>query len=414
MLERFFTFASAVTRLRANPMGPYLDEFAQQLAQRGYRRMAVRQRVWVVAAFGRWIRRRRVGAADWHRRLIDAFARRRHKAEARRQADTAALRLFFDHLEAVGVIGASAPAIDDSALGVMKRRYEAYLDTHRALSPQTATRHWFIVSRFLVDRFGDGPMDVRTLRPADVTDYLVRGLPRRSAKSAQMQVSVLRSFFRFLRHTGDLDVDLTAAVPSTRRWRLVGVPKYLQPSEVERVLAACDRTSAVGRRNYAILLLLARLGLRGGEVVRLALDDLGWRTGELLVRGKGSVHARLPMPADVGAALAGYLHRDRPDCGIRRVFVCMKAPHRGLGHASTVSTIVRRALEQARLTPPMRGAHVLRHSLATQMLQRGASLQEIGEILRHRSPQTTEIYAKVDLPRLRELVRPWPSAGGAQ
>lgn len=190
------------------------------------------------------------------------------------------------------------------------------------------------------------------------------------------------------------------------------VPKYLAPDEVTRVLNACDRSSPVGRRDYAVLLLLARLGLRGREVVRLELDDIDWHTGALTVRGKGSVRSQLPLPSDVGEALATYLRRDRPRCATRQVFVRARAPHRGLGHPSTISTLVRMALTRAAVNAPMKGAHVLRHSLATDLLRHGASLADIGDVLRHQQPNTTEIYAKVDVARLRLLVQPWPSGGG--
>ena len=164
----------------------------------------------------------------------------------------------------------------------------------------------------------------------------------------------------------------------------------------------------MGRRDYAILLLLARLGLRAGEVVALQFEDINWRTGEILVRGKGMRLDRMPLPDDIGNALASYLRRDRPACPTRRVFVCMKAPHRGLAAHGTVATIVRCAIERANLHPPRKGAHVLRHSLATSMLRSGATMREIGEVLRHRSPNTTEIYAKVDFDGLRSLAHPWP------
>jgi site-specific recombinase XerD len=190
------------------------------------------------------------------------------------------------------------------------------------------------------------------------------------------------------------------------------VPKYLVPEEVERVIGGCDRKTSTGRRNYAILLLLARLGLRAGEVVALKLDDLDWRAGEINIRGKGLFHDRMPLPPDVGAAIASYLSKDRPPCQTRRVFICMKAPHRGFAGPSTLTTIVRRALGQADLHPAFKGAHLLRHSLATSMLRSGATMSEIGEVLRHREPNTTEIYAKVDFDGLRSLAQPWPIGGG--
>jgi len=223
--------------------------------------------------------------------------------------------------------------------------------------------------------------------------------------------TAFRSFFRFLFQNGELQANLAAAVPAIADWRLSTVPKYLLPKEVDRVLAGCDRQTSTGRRDFAILLLLARLGLRAGEVVALQLDDIDWRAGEILVRGKGLLHDRMPLPVDVGEALTSYLRTDRPPCKTRRVFVCMKAPRSGFAGPSTLTTIVRRALDRADLHPAMRGAHVLRHSLATTMLRSGASMTEIGEILRHRTPNTTEIYAKLDFDGLRSLAHPWPSVG---
>jgi site-specific recombinase XerD len=170
----------------------------------------------------------------------------------------------------------------------------------------------------------------------------------------------------------------------------------------------------MGRRDYALLLLLARLGLRAGEIVAMQLDDIDWRSGEILVRGKGLLYDRMPLPVDVGQALAVYLRHDRPSSKTRCVFVCRKAPQRGFSGPSTVSTIVRRALDRAGLHPGFKGAHLLRHSLATSMIRSGASMSEIGEILRHRSPSTTEIYAKLDFEGLRSLAQPWPNLGGAQ
>ncbi len=411
MLDHFFPGCAARQRLRANPIGSHLDGFTAWASQRGYARTTIRQDVWALAAFGRWLHRRGRSIGNLRRRDADDFCRRRC-AVHRRERDIAALRSFLDYLEAANLIPAIRPVIDRSPLAQLKDRYEAYLQRDRALAPLTITRHWFVLRRFLVERFGDGRIDLLALRSEDVTRYLLRHVPAQSRFSTH--VSMLRSFLRFLWQAGDTDRDLAAAIPPIRRWRLVEVPKYLAATEVAHLLASVDRTSASGRRNYAILLLLARLGLRAGEVVRLELEDLDWRTGELTVRGKGSVHARLPLPREVGAALVTYLRTDRPPCATRRVFVCLKAPHRGLGHPATVSTLVHCALTRAGLTPPTTGAHLLRHSLATDLLRHGASLGDIGEVLRHRLPQTTEIYAKVNIDRLRTVAQPWPRPGGAR
>jgi site-specific recombinase XerD len=228
-------------------------------------------------------------------------------------------------------------------------------------------------------------------------------------------VTALRSLFRFLLQRGAIERDLSACVPRVADWRLATIPKYLSPEEIDRLLDACDPRTAVGRRDEAILRLLAHLGLRAGEVVALELDDIHWRVGEITVRGsKRLPHDRLPLLADVGEALATYVHNDRPHDPTRRVFLCMRAPRRGFAGPGAVSTIVRRALARAGLCPAVKGAHLLRHSLATRMLRHGASLREIGEVLRHRSVNTTEIYAKVDVAGLRGLAQPWPGAGGAR
>lgn len=414
MVERFFRDGAAPERLRASPIGPHLDSFTTVVMQRGYARSTIRLQLWLLADLGRWLKRQVLSIGDLRASVTDAFLKRRRRARRLRRGDAATLHLFLDHLQAEGVIPAPRPVVDRSTLGQLKDRYEEYLLKERGLSPWTAYRNWFVVRRFLTERFGAGPIRLRRLRPADVTHFLLRHPSRPVSPSAHLHVSALRSFFRFLFQEGDTDGDLSAAVPSVRRWRLVDVPKYLKPTDVEQLLGSGDRTSPVGRRNYALLLLLARLGLRAGEVVRLELGDIDWRAGELTVRGKGLVHDRLPLLREVGEALVAYLRTDRPSCTTRRVFVRMKAPHRGFNHPSTVSTIVRRALERARLTPPITGAHLLRHSLATGLLRHGASLTEIGEVLRHRTPNTTEIYAKVDLAGLRALAHPWPVGGGEQ
>ena len=397
-------------RMRASPLGSQLDAFAALLSALGYTRASSRDRLWTLAALGRWLRRRGLALTELRHVHIAAFLKRRRRRNLRR-GDAATVRLFLEYLEGQGVIPAS-PRADPTPMQALQGRYEAYLRDDRGLSPVTGPRHRCVLRRFLHACFGDGPIDLRALTAADVTRYVVTQTPSRSPASAQLHASTLRSFLRVLWQAGEIASDLTAAIPPVRRWRLVDVPKYLPSGDVTRVLDACPRTTRVGRRDYAILLLLARLGLRGGEIVRLELGDIDWHAGELLVRGKGSVRSRLPLPCDVGEAVATYLRRDRPRCATRRVFVRARAPHRGLGHPSTVSTLVRVALTRARVNAPMKGAHVLRHSLATELLRRGASIADIGDVLRHQHPQTTEIYAKVDLTRLRLLAQPWPSGGG--
>jgi site-specific recombinase XerD len=255
-------------------------------------------------------------------------------------------------------------------------------------------------------------MCLNRLRPQDVTAFVLRDTTTLSRKRLQLTNCALRSFLGFLYQTGQLTTNLAAVVPSVASWRLSDLPQFLEPEQVAGLLRSCDQGSQAGRRDYAVLLLLARLGLRGGEVVHLTLDDINWEAGELLIRGKSAREDRLPLPHDVGRALANYLQKGRPDCSSRRVFIRTSAPRQGFSGSAAICGIVERALARAQITSEHKGAHLLRHSLATKMLRRGSSLTQIGQILRHQQAQTTEIYAKVDLTALRALAQPWP--GGAQ
>jgi site-specific recombinase XerD len=219
-------------------------------------------------------------------------------------------------------------------------------------------------------------------------------------------VTALRSFLRFLQLRGQIKTDLAAAISGVAHWRMSNIPKYLSPEQVEKLLRSCDRNTLSGQRDYAILLLLARLGLRGGEVLTMTLDDVDWDHGEIVVRGRRRRLDRLPLPKDVGMALVHYLKHGRPVCTTRRLFIRLKAPRRGL-RQSAICCVIRRALKRAGLNPTFKGAHLMRHSLATGMLRRGASLREIGQLLRHVEPTTTQIYAKVDIQALRRIALPW-------
>lgn len=319
------------------------------------------------------------------------------------------LEQFPDDLALIPSLGVESA---ETPFAILEGQYERYLRTERGLAAATVINYLPYVRRFLVERFGDGELRLLELGPPDISSFVLRHADSMSPGRAKLMVTALRSFFRFLLQRGAIEMDLAAAVPTVADWRQSAVPKYLTPEEVQAVLDACDRDKPAGRRDYAVLLLLARLGLRAGEVVALRLNDMDWRAGEMTVTGKGLRRDRMPLPTDVGQALASYLQQDRPVCSSRRLFIRMRAPHRGFAHASTVSTIVRRAVQRAGLHPPVTGAHLLRHSLATGMLRQGASLAEVGEVLRHRALNTTEIYAKIDFDGLRSVAQVWPESWG--
>lgn len=245
--------------------------------------------------------------------------------------------------------------------------------------------------------------------------YLMECSRNRSSEGMRLVVVTLRSLMRFLYLRGELAIDLSLAVSRFQKWKLASVPTYLSSADVERVLAACDLATPTGRRDRAVLLLLARLGLRAGEVVTLELGDIAWRAGEILVRGKGRQRDHLPLLPDVGEALALYLRSDRGESASRRAFLRLKAPREGLAGPASVGHIVRRLLARVGIIRTSRGAaHMFRHSLATRMIRHGASISEIAEVLRHRSQNTTGIYAKVAFQALRDVARPWPGEGGGQ
>lgn len=415
MLERFFADDAVVQRQRWGPLGPYLDSYAAMVDALGYARSTTRGQLWSLAELGRWLERRAISVAGLDERVIETFlTERRRRRGGLRRSDTASCRLFLEYLRSEGIVAPCKSRRAESALDGLTRRYETYLKRERGLEQATVDAYRPFVHRLLVERFGDELLRLEILDPSDILSFVQRHAHSMSPKRAQLMVSALRSFLRFLLQQGEIASDLAACVPAVADWRLSTVPKYLGAEEIERLLSICDQRTRIGRRDYAILMLLARLGLRANEVVVLELDDLDWRAGEIVVRGKGQRHDRLPLLQEVGEALAAYLRRDRPGGSTRRVFVRTRAPIRGFAGPQTISTIVRRALQRADLEAPAKGvaAHLLRHSLATEMLRRGASMTEIAEVLRHRSPSTTEIYAKVDIGGLRSLAQPWPGSGG--
>jgi site-specific recombinase XerD len=268
-----------------------------------------------------------------------------------------------------------------------------------------------VVRAFLAECFPTEIPDFRRLCASAIADFVQRHAQRTTTKYASNAVTALRSFFRHLLHRGSIDTDLAACVPTIATWSLSNVPRFLPAEQIQRVLSSCDRNTGIGKRNYAILLLMARLGLRAGEVVALTLEDLDWEAGLITVRAKCKRVTQMPLPFEAGAAMADYLRQARPHCSCRRVFFRDKAPLVGFANSVAICSLVDRALRRAGVESPYRGSHLFRHSLATQMLKQGASLPEIGDLLRHRRPDTTAIYAKVDLISLRAIALPWPGGG---
>lgn len=389
---------------------PHLESFIRSLRVAGYARGTIRGKQRIAMSFVAWLGDKRVSVAAVDETNATAFLGRTGKrSQSRRANERAAVRGYLRHLRGMPGPTSRRPKNGPSP-AAMARRYAEYLRSGRGLTERSIEIYMPYVEAFLNSQgAANGQFRPRTLNAQIVRDYLLNRTRGRSSAYAKLVATSLRSLLRFLFLREETSLDMSSAVPTVRRWSRAPVHAFLAPEAIEQVLEVPDRATPGGRRDYAILLLLARLGLRAGEIVTLELDDIRWRSGEIVVRGKGRHVDRLPLVSDVGEALAGYLQDGRGPTSSRRVFLRKIAPHVGLTGPSAVGCVVREALARAGVTRP-RGyaAHIFRHSLATRMINHGASLPEIAEVLRHRSPVTTEIYAKVDFETLRGVAQPWP------
>jgi integrase/recombinase XerD len=410
-MEQFFENPQTLLRLREGPLGIYIDSFAKQLADQGYARSSARYQLLLVADFSRWLEQQQITDSDITSEHIGCYLRQRAERYRPGKGDLSTLKRLLDLLRQKGVIAEKMAPIVQTPADLLVDEFRSYLRQERALADSTVTYYLGFISRFLKERFADREVTLSVLCAADVIGFVERQAACLHPKRAQVMTTALRSFLQYARYRGDINIDLSAAVPTVANWRKASIPRFISPDQVALVLAHCNQQTAIGRRDYAILLLLARLGLRGGEVAALTLDDIDWEAGYITVRCKGGQWTKLPLPVDVGEAIAAYVKEGRPRATSRRLFLRGHAPAVGFRGPVAISSLVMHALRRAGIDSPHKGAHLFRHTLATRMLGEGASLAEIGELLRHRSPQTTEIYAKVDLGSLRTLALPWP--GGA-
>ena len=402
-------------RLRHAPEGPaagYLGLFEQVLSREGYAPESILGQLRLVSSFSAWLKLKNIPLKELTQDCATLYLRYRYRSHHRchTRHDRPVLRRFIEVLQEIQVIKPDTPAAPTAAESWLAS-YAAYLESDLGLSKRTIDSYVLKVRPLLNAHLKTKSMRLDGLTAADVIDYLRREVVRLDNPSSTKSLpAALRSFLRYARYCNAIKLDLASAVPSAPCWAMTSIPRAIAPEHVRRALTCCDRRKSVGRRDYAILLLLARLGLRAGEIVHLKLDDIDWESGTLRIHGKGRRDSALPLLADVGSAIAAYLKDGRPRSESRRVFLCAQAPVRGFKHGNAVSNVVKYALERAGIDSPRKGAHQFRHALGTEMLRRKSSLAEIGEVLRHRHPDTTKIYTKVDLRSLRELAPHWPRA----
>lgn len=410
MLKKIYKDCSRCAHLARPPLGDYVEPFAAFEFKIGFAPLTVREHLRVVGRFNQWLSRQNLDVGDIDECLVGKFLGRKNHLRDSRIKETPPTQWLLSFLREVDAISPLEPKPPDelSASEQILRQFADYLLFSRGLAETTTQRCVSIVRFFLQDRCLSDLESFDTVNASNVSSFIVEQSRQRGQRYALDSANALRALFRWLKIQGRISNNLEDAVPSVASWRLRSVPTILTPQQVRRILRSCDRRTRMGRRNYAILVLLARLGLRAGEVVRMRLDDIDWKRGELLVRRKNDRRDLLPLPSDVGEALVGYLRHGRSDYTERRVFLCERAPRCALGNSSTVSSIVAAAFRRAGLKTQRRGAHVLRHSLATSLLHGGATMTEIGSLLGHQSLAATEVYTKVDLDALKVVVQPWP------
>jgi site-specific recombinase XerD len=392
---------------KAGVLGPQVEGYRVWLAQRGYTPGTIKNMLNDLGRVGQWSTAVGLDAGQLDEDRMVAFLTARRDAGQGRVPGIRAMAPLLSYLREVEVAPAAKPLL--TPLGSLLARYRSWLVGERGLAATTVRRYENTARRFLLERATVGEVfEPAALSGVDINGFLLRECGRVSAGSAKGRVAELRSVLRFLYVQGITALPLGTAVPPVGGWRLATLPPpAMTAADVERLLDGCDRGGAVGIRDFAIMTLVARLGLRSIEVARLELRDVDWRAGELVVRGKGRRQDRLPLPVDVGEAVVAYLSGGRDLAGGRRLFLTCRAP-RGPIRADLVGDVVERACLRVGL--PVVGPHRLRHALASELLRHGAGLVAISQVLRHQDLATTALYAKVDLDALRRVAQPWPGA----
>jgi site-specific recombinase XerD len=410
--EEYLAGSLLFGRLKKGCHAQLIECYAARLVEGGLARRVILRSLRLIGDFMSWMARSRFRVADIDGPMVERFLRDRARKRPKYSGDRPALKRFLSVLRDAGVISPAEPPRITTQDQIFAD-FGDYLQRERGLAPTSIIRHLPAIRRFLCEVCPAGSKDLGKINHADVVRYVERHARDGSPSSGKLMCWSLRAFFRYLHHKGLNRIPLAGCVPSIRRRKFANLPTFLSAEQVQKVLNSCDRATAIGRRNYAILMMLAKLGLRADEIVTLTLDDIDWRSGEMRLRAKGRQQVGMPIPPDVGAAVVAYLRDARPKSSCRRVFLRAPAPHVGFAFSSAITTIAKTALAHAGVRGfAHQGAHIFRHSLATELLRSDATLSEIGQLLGHQGHDTTRIYAKVDINTLRTLNPPWP--GGAQ
>ena len=396
----------ALRKRKKGPLSPYLDSFGWRLYECGYSPGVGQAYIRYVSYLSQWLEQKGFKAPQLDEHKIRDYMEvlKHHKDTV---VSSSPYLLFLSYLREKGVIKKSPPPVKNQIDSIV-HEYVEYLLNERGLAKSTIPHRRIFSRRFLEERFGKKPVVLSQLKARDFIRYIENHAHEYGALYRGTMVLVLRDFCRFLYLHKYIQEDISVSIPRVPYWKATILPNHLVRSDVERILKTCERNTPKGMRDYAILLLLVRLGLRAGEVRNLTLDDVDWESGEITICGKGSKRNRLPLPQEIGRALVQYLQHGRPPCSSRHLFIRLRAPHTKFQSSSPIGKIVERAIKRAGLNPPHKGSHLLRHTFATSLLRQGASLPEIGRMLGHESISSTQVYAHVDIKNLKKVAQPWP------
>jgi len=410
MLTIYFKSPFTLERLRSGPSGPYLDGFAHKLHLAGYSQGGAQRLVRAAAHLGAWGQTNENPIQSFNKDTLASFQHHLSSCSCPKSNGGRGPNVFFgakrflEYLHQIGVVSSIGDEHTDSASPQLMISFFDWLQQHRGTS-QTTCRIYGRVVIDLLQNLGDDP---NRFTATDLQAFALNRAGRHGRSAANNVAKALRMFLRYLIATGQCSSYLIAAIPTFAHWRLSSMPRYLPASDVERIIEACDPSTLVGARDRAILLLLSRLALRAGDIVVLQLTDINWDEASFRFVGKGRRETRMPLTQEVGDAILTYLQLRGTLPVVDALFLSTHAPMDRPLSSVTVSAIVARAIKRAGVIAPSKGAHLLRHSAATEMLRQGLSLEDIGAVLRHRSVETTAHYAKVDITLLREITRPWP------
>lgn len=415
MIERYFSQTKVLIRLRSGPVGPYLPRFVSALEQRRFSPDTIRRYIRGADSLCRWLDGQGVAVVEANQSHIERYLLQHARLPDIRYAQgrlcKAAMSVPFiaTVLREQGILSGSVPV---SKTDAWLARFDNHLIRVHGISSESR-QQYLRYARRLIQSLQMSDPDWTTLHAHQIRDFICCEAAKRKTGSCRLVIAAIRALLRFLAAEGVVPPNLHRAVPVVREWRHASLPQYISTGELDRVLQICCTPTTRCSRDICIILIMARLGMRAGEVRQLKLDDIDWIEGEIHVRaGKSRRERTLPLLEEVGKALGVYLREERPESAERSIFLTLRPPYRPLACSSVISQISRRIFEEAGVQGPRLGAHRLRHTVATHMVRRGSSFKEVADVLGHTSLKSTGIYAKLDERSLQQVALPWP--GGVE